>query len=76
MARKKKYEVDDTVTLETKLTKQNKNNIRLMNQLNRSFVKAFPGLKNDPKFKPLKIKDIEKEMRQEARKQKQRLKRR
>ena len=76
MARKKKYEVDDTVTLETKLTKQNKNNIRLMNQLSRSFVKAFPGLKNDPKLKPLKIKDIEKEMRQEARKQKQRLKRR
>ena len=43
----------------SKLTQQEKNQIKLVNQLSRSFVKAFPGLKRDPRFKPIRIKDVE-----------------
>ena len=34
----------------------NRNRARLVNQLSKCFVDAFPGLKNDPRFKPIKLK--------------------
>ena len=48
--------------MKEKLTKQDKNRIRLVNELSRSFTKAFPNLKKDPRFQPIRIKDIEKKM--------------
>lgn len=57
----------DMAKVRTKLTDVEKNKIRLVNRLSASFRRAFPGLKNDPKLAPIKISDIERQMRKEAR---------
>ena len=54
--------------LRTKLTQQEKNKIRLVNQLSASFRRNLPGLKDDPKLAPIHIKDVEREMRVAAKK--------
>ena len=46
-----------------KLSKQDKNSIKLVNKISASFRKAFPGLKNDKRFQPIRIKDVEARMR-------------
>lgn len=45
------------------LTKVDKNRIKLVNKLSASLRKAFPGLKNDKRFQPIRIKDIEAKMK-------------
>ena len=52
----------------TKLTQVEKNHIHLVNKLSASFRRAFPGLKNNPKFAPIIVRDIERQMREAAKK--------